>query len=49
MEIKDKSRIIFDNPIDEKTVQKADKSKQKFVKKFGDDSKKEYHLALTDI
>ena len=49
MEIKDRSKIIFDNPIGGKTVQKADKSKQKFVKKFGDDSKKEYHLALADI
>ena len=49
MEIKDKTRIIFDNPIDGKTIQKADKSKQKFIKRFGDDSNKEYHLGLADI
>ena len=49
MEIKDKTRIIFDNPIDGKTIQKADKSKQKFIKRFGDDSNKEYHLGLANI
>ena len=49
MEIKDKSSVIFGNQIDKKTIKKANKSKQKFVKRFGDDSKKEYHLGLADI
>ncbi|MCR5348252.1 MAG: hypothetical protein K6E59_01425 [Bacilli bacterium] len=45
----DKSSAIFGNPIPEKTLRKADKAKAKFVKKYGDDSKKEYHLALRPI
>ena len=49
MEIKDKSSVIFGNQIDQKTIKKGLKSKQKFVKKFGDDSNKEYHLALEKI
>ena len=49
MDIQDKSAVIFGNPIDKKTVNKANKSKRKFVKKFGDDSEKEYHLGLAEI
>ena len=49
MEIRDKSSVIFGNQIDAKTIKKAGKSKKKYVKKFGDDSKKEYHLGLADI
>lgn len=45
----DKSSMIFGNPIDAKTVRKAEKSKQKFIKKFGDDSRAEYHLGLAPI
>lgn len=47
--MKDRSSIIFGNPIDKKTLKKAEKSKAKFIKRFGDDSKKEYHLALKPI
>ena len=36
MEIKDKSSVIFGNPIDNKTVKKGIKSKNKYIKKFGD-------------
>ncbi len=45
----DKSSIIFGNPIDAKTLQKAERSKQKFLKKFGDDTQKVYHLGLSPI
>ena len=45
----DKTSVIFGNPIDAKTVKKAEKGKQKFVKKFGDDSGKTYHLGLEPI
>ena len=41
----DKTTVIFGNPLDKKTIKAAEKGKAKFVKKFGDDSKKEYHLA----
>ena len=44
MEIKDKSSVIFGNQIDQKTIKKAAKSKAKFIKEFGDDTQKEYHL-----
>ena len=45
----DKTSVIFGNPIDEKTIKKAEKSKAKFIKKFGDDSGKTYHLGLSPI
>lgn len=40
------SYTIFDNEINEKIVKKAKKSKQKFIKKFGDDTNINYHLNL---
>ena len=45
----DKSSVIFGNPIDAKTVQKAEKAKAGFLKKFGDDTDKVYHLGLKPI
>ena len=45
----DKSSVIFGNPIDDKTVQKAEKAKAGFLKKFGDDTDKVYHLGLKSI
>ena len=45
----DRSSMIFGNPIDAKTVRKAEKSKANFIKKFGDDSDKVYHLGLSPI
>ena len=32
MEIKDRSSVIFDNPIDKKTIKQGIKSKKKFLK-----------------
>ena len=49
LEIKDKSSVIFGNQIDNKTIKKCIKSKEKYIKKFGDDSEKEYHLGLAPI
>ena len=45
----DKTSVIFGNPIDAKTIKKAEKSKANFLKKFGDDTQKEYHLGLQPI
>ena len=45
----DKSSVIFGNPIDPKVVQKAEKAKAGFLKKFGDDTDKVYHLGLKPI
>jgi hypothetical protein len=40
----DKSSVIFGNPMPKSTIKKANKSKKKFIKEFGDDSNKVYHL-----
>ncbi len=45
----DKSSIIFGNSIDKKTLRKAKKGKAKYLKKFGDDTNKVYHLAPAEI
>ena len=42
--MEDKSSIIFGNAIDKKTIKQGIKSKNKFIKKYGDDTNKEYHL-----
>lgn len=40
----DRSKIIFNNPIDSKDYHKAEKTKQKYLKKFSDDSNILYPL-----
>ena len=45
----DKTSIIFGNKIDNKTIKKAEKSKNKYLKKYGDDSKKEYKFTYKPI
>lgn len=45
----DRTKTVFNNKISPKTVKKATKSKANFYKKFGDDSKEIYHLALETI
>ena len=42
----DRSRCIFGNEISEKTYKKACQSKEKYIKKFGDDRDKEYYVSL---
>ena len=42
----EKSKSIFGNTMSEKTYRKAVKSKQKYAKKFGDDSEKNYPVIL---
>lgn len=41
----DKSKVIFSNEIPEKVYRKAVKSKEKFIRRFGDDSGTKYHLS----
>jgi len=43
----DKSEIIFGNEMSKKTIRKAWKSKQKYVKKFGDDGDTHYTLSTS--
>lgn len=45
----DKTSVIFNNPIDKKTIKKANKSKNKWIKKFGDDSKSDYKISFKEI
>lgn len=45
----DRTSTIFGNPIDKKTVKKAEKSKAKYLKKYGDDSEKDYPLNFKPI
>ena len=47
--MKDRTSVIFNNPIDAKTVKKAEKSKAKYIKKYGDDSNADYKIDFKDI
>ena len=47
--MEDRSSIIFGNKIDAKTIKAANKSKQKFIKEFGDDSQKDYKIGFKKI
>lgn len=42
----DRSAVIFGNQMSEKTIRKAAKSKKKFERKFGDDSRHNYELEV---
>ncbi len=41
-----KSEIIFGNEMSRKDIKNAEKTKKKFLKKFGDDSSKEYRFSI---
>ena len=47
--MKDRTSMIFGNPIDPKTVKKAEKSKAKYQKKYGDDGERDYPLNFKPI
>ena len=47
--MKDKSSVIFNNQIDEKTIKGANKSKAKYIKKYGDDSNADYKINFKPI
>ena len=47
--MKDRTSVIFNNKIDKKTIKAAEKSKAKYIKKFGDDSNEDYKLGFTEI
>ena len=44
----DRAASVFGNEQDAKVYEKACQGKEKFIKKFGDDSQTVYHLAATD-
>jgi len=45
----DRSKMIFNNPVDEKTIRAAEKSKRKFLKKYGDDTDAHYKIGFKSI
>ena len=45
----DKTKTVFGNPIDRKTVKKAEKSKAKYQKKYGDDRDADYRFSFPPI
>ena len=45
----DRARSAFGNQQDERVWRKAVRGKEKFLKKFGDDSQATYHLASADV
>ena len=45
----DKSSVIFGNQMTAKTIKAAEKSKQKFVKKYGDDATADYKIGFKPI
>ena len=47
-EMSKRSEIIFGNEMSRKDIRNAENTKKKFIKKFGDDSSKEYHFSITD-
>ncbi|MCR5404455.1 MAG: hypothetical protein K6E91_11660 [Butyrivibrio sp.] len=46
--MKDRSKEIFGNKISRRAYRNAEKSKEKFIKKFGDDSNENYGVRVTD-
>ena len=47
--MKDKSSVIFGNEIDARTIKAAEKSKNQYIKRFGDDSAADYKLSFEPI
>ena len=45
----DNSSVIYGNPMPKKVVKKAEKSKTKFIKKYGDDSNADYKINFKPI
>ena len=49
IQIKDRSAVIFGNPIDSATLAKAEKQKKKFLAKYGDDSDTQYQYDFEEV
>ena len=45
----DKTSVIFGNAMPKKVIKSAEKSKKKFIKKFGDDSNTDYKISFSPI
>ena len=47
--MKDRTSVIFGNKMPQKVVKGAEKSKANYIKKFGNDSQKDYKIGFADI
>ena len=47
--MKERTKVIFGNPMSEKNVKAAERSKAKFLRKYGDDSSADYKIAFRPI
>lgn len=47
--MKDRTSMIFNNPINQKTIKAANKSKAKYIKKYGDDFNSDYKIGFKKI
>ena len=47
--MKDKTSVIFNNPMPKKVIKGAEKSKAKYIKKYGDDSQADYKISFKEI
>ena len=47
--MEDKSSVIFGNPIDKKTIAQGIKSKNNYLKKYGDDTNADYKISFKKI
>ena len=45
----DRTSVIFNNQQSKKTIKSANKSKRKYIKKYGDDSNRDYKIAFENI
>ena len=45
----DRTSNIFNNPMSQKVIKGANKSKAKYIKKYGDDSKEDYKISFKEI
>ena len=45
----DRTSNIFNNPMSKKVIKGGNKSKAKYIKKYGDDSKEDYKISFKEI
>ena len=49
LSMSDKTSVIFNNPMTKKVIKGAEKSKKKYIKKYGDDSNIDYKISFKSI
>ena len=49
LSMSDKTSVIFNNPMTNKVIKGAEKSKKKYIKKYGDDSNVDYKINFNNI